>query len=68
MKYGFFSAQHCLISKKEITGNNPISIYSTTDEKKVAVTCVTESKDGGGYNWPDKQFVGEVIRWLRKGV
>jgi hypothetical protein len=53
--YGWFSPSDKL---------NHISVYTTLDNKLVKVTCVTESPTRETYNYPDAQYVGEVVNWV----
>ena len=55
--YGFYSAEAAIICGS--------SIYQKADGIEVEVTGVEDNPEGFGYHWADKQYVGEVIKYLR---
>jgi len=59
IKYGFYSAA----AVKAGTGS---SIYEDENGNEVEITCISNDIHGSGYNWPDKRFVGIVVKYLRK--
>jgi hypothetical protein len=56
--HGFFSEEQA-----KITGTN---IYLTEDSREVEVTQVLPNPDPNK-NFPDTEYVGRVIKWLREG-
>ncbi len=58
--YGFYSA-------KAVERGCGTSFYSTFDGGEVEVTAVQKDRDSKPDNWDDRQFVGEVKQWLRRG-
>jgi hypothetical protein len=54
-------------SNKAIESGCPTHWYTSKDGVEVEVTCVDRDPEGNVYWWPDKECVGEVIRWIRQG-
>lgn len=43
------------------------TFYKREDGTEVEVTCVGEEADLEWYKWPDKQYLGLVVRYSRPG-
>jgi len=59
-KYGFFSE-----AAKMKHGS---TFYINEEGIEVEVTSLCVDKEGKEYNWPDKRFVGEAVKYSRDGV
>ena len=55
--HGFYSA--------EAEAEYGYFIYTLKDGSEVKVTGVTLDKEGLGYKWEDKRYVGEVVKYVR---
>lgn len=55
--YGFYSAR-----AEMFVGS---VIWETPDGKWQEVTAVLETESGEGYYWPDKVYVGPVVKFVK---
>ena len=56
--YGFYSKQ-----AEEMVGK--LFVYEKEDGSEVSVTTVTTERSGYSYKFPDKVFMGIVVRYIR---
>lgn len=57
--YGYYSEKGA-----EVGGT---CFYLTPEGKEVEVSCAGLDREGTGYMWPDKVFVGEITEYVRQG-
>lgn len=59
-KYGWYS-------RKAVIAGCGHHVYANKDGVNIITTAVTADSEGAGYNWDDKVFVGEVVKFVRSG-
>lgn len=57
LQYAFYSLKH------ETQGQDVAKFWESPSGELVRLTTVSATRDGAGYVWDDKVFVGEVVKY-----